>query len=242
MFTIDLYTVLRRFNPPMLLFDSTSPVRYRLEYTCRETFADINATDTVQSYLTSNYPSLDDTLQSFERLKIRAEVDLVVRTARFVVERMCVCVSSSRSLSMRRNMRWTCLISYFSGECASWLFLFRDARSFYLNRLSEFIHNPYLRQRQVDLSLFNQINDNDEEQQHPMKMSSKYIPLLPKDLCHIPLRPIDDDSLANMNKRSRLKGRFPFHLPSFLHKRRFFSMKSASTSAAKSEAKKKRIF
>ena len=116
---------------------------------------------------------------------------------------------------------------------ASWLFLFRDARSFCLNRLSEFINNPYLRQRQVDLSLFNQINDTDEEQQHPVKMSSKYIPLLPKDLCHIPLRPIDDDSLANMNKRSRLKGRFPFHLPSFLHKRRFFSMKSSSASGSK---------
>lgn len=60
-------------------------------------------------------------------------------------------------------------------------------------------------------------------------MSSRYIPLLPKDLCHIPLRPIDDDSLGNMNKRSRSKGRFPFHLPSFLHKRKFFSSKSAST-------------
>ena len=117
---------------------------------------------------------------------------------------------------------------------ASWLFLFRDARSFCLNRLSEFINNPYLRQRQVDLSLFNQINDNDEEQL-PVKMSSKYIPLLPKDLCHIPLRPIDDDSLANMNKRSRLKGRFPFHLPSFLHKRRFFSMKSSSASGSHSK-------
>jgi len=92
-----------------------------------------------------------------------------------------------------------------------------------LQKLSEFVNNPYLRQREIDLLLFNQ----NEEQQ--IKMSSKYIPLLPKDLCHIPLRPIDDDSLGNMNKRSRSKGRFPFHLPSFLNKRRFFTTKSAST-------------
>ncbi|CAF0963562.1 unnamed protein product [Adineta steineri] len=93
-----------------------------------------------------------------------------------------------------------------------------------LQKLSEFVNNQYLRQREVDLSLFNQ-----SEEQQQIKMSSKYIPLLPKDLCHIPLRSIDDDSLANMNKRSRSKGRFPFHLPSFLNKRRFFSTKSSST-------------
>ena len=84
------------------------------------------------------------------------------------------------------------------------------------------MNNPYLRQRQIDLTLFNQ----HEEQE--IKMSSKYIPLLPKDLCHISLRPHDDDSLGNMNKRSRSKGRFPFHLPSFLNKRRFFSTKSST--------------
>jgi hypothetical protein len=91
-------------------------------------------------------------------------------------------------------------------------------------RLSEFVNNPYLRQRQIDFSISNQ---NDDQQ---IKMSSKYIPLLPKDLCHIPLRPIDDDSLGNLNKRSRSKGRFPFHLPSFLNKRKFFSTKSSTTS------------
>jgi len=62
-------------------------------------------------------------------------------------------------------------------------------------------------------------------------MSSKYIPLLPKDLCQIPLRPTDEDSLGNRNKRSRSKGRFPFHLPSFLHKKKFFSSKSSNTPA-----------
>jgi hypothetical protein len=59
-------------------------------------------------------------------------------------------------------------------------------------------------------------------------MSSRYIPLLPKDLLNTPLRPHDNDSLDNMNKRSRSKGRFPFHLPSFLNKRRFFSTKSST--------------
>ncbi len=98
-------------------------------------------------------------------------------------------------------------------------------------RLSEFVSNPYLCQRQIDLSLFDQ---NDEQQ---IKMSSKYIPLLPKDLCHIPLRSIDDDSLGNINKRSRSKGRFPFHLPSFLNKRKFFSTKSSSAPAQSSKTR-----
>lgn len=62
-------------------------------------------------------------------------------------------------------------------------------------------------------------------------MSSRYIPLLPKDLCLIPLRPVDEDSLGNMNKRSRSKGRFPFHLPAFLNKRRLFSTKGSSTTS-----------
>ena len=84
------------------------------------------------------------------------------------------------------------------------------------------MNNPYLRERQVDPLLF-ALN---EEQS--IKMSSRYIPLLPKDLCHIPLRPIDDDSLGNVNKRSRSKGRFPFHLPSFLNKRKFFTLKSST--------------
>jgi hypothetical protein len=90
------------------------------------------------------------------------------------------------------------------------------------------VNNPYLRQREIDLSIFNQ---NDDQQ---IKMSSKYISLLPKDLCHIPLRPNDDDSLGNMNKRSRSKGRFPFHLPSFLNKRKFFSTKSSTTTTPQS--------
>jgi hypothetical protein len=96
-----------------------------------------------------------------------------------------------------------------------------------LIRLSELINNRYLCQRQIDLSLFNEINSIEEQQ---IKMSSRYIPLLPKDLCQIPLRAIDDDSLGNMNKRSRSKGRFPFHLPSFLNKRKFFSTKSSQSS------------
>lgn len=95
-----------------------------------------------------------------------------------------------------------------------------------LQKLAEFTQNPYLRQREVDLTLFVQ---NNEQQ---TKMSSRYIPLLPKDLCQIPLRPIDADSLANMNKRSRSKGRFPFHLPHFLNKR-LFPGKSTSTQSGK---------
>jgi hypothetical protein len=98
---------------------------------------------------------------------------------------------------------------------------------FYL-RLSTSVNNPYITQRQIDQAILTQTQDNDEQS---IKMSSKYVSLLPKDLCHIPLRPIDDDSLANMNKRSRSKGRFPFHLPSFLNKRRFFSTKSSSVPA-----------
>jgi hypothetical protein len=73
-------------------------------------------------------------------------------------------------------------------------------------------------------------------------MSSKYIPLLPKDLCHIPLRPHDNDSLGNMNKRSRSKGRFPFHLPSFLNKRRFFSSKSSSPPPQPSKNRNGKLF
>lgn len=93
-------------------------------------------------------------------------------------------------------------------------------------RLSTYVNNPYLLQRQIEPASFTNNQRNDEQ---TVKMSSRYIPLLPKDLCQIPLRSIDDDSLGNMNKRSRGKGRFPFHLPSFLHKRRFFSTKSTST-------------
>lgn len=116
------------------------------------------------------------------------------------------------------KMPLECSINYYKSK----LILFHSSFSFRSYRLSELVNNPYLRQRQIDLSSFNQ---NDEQ---PMKMSSRYIPLLPKDLCHIPLRPVDDDSLANMNKRSRSKGRFPFHLPSFLNKRKFFSSKSST--------------
>ncbi|CAF4191591.1 unnamed protein product, partial [Rotaria sp. Silwood2] len=101
-----------------------------------------------------------------------------------------------------------------------------------LQKLSEYVNNPYLRQRQIDIPFAIQ----NEEQR--TKMSSKYIPLLPKDLCHIPLRPLDDDLLENMNKRSRSKGRFPFHLPSFLNKRKFFTTKSSSTTP--SQASKNR--
>lgn len=118
---------------------------------------------------------------------------------------------------MMRRMVWECSINYYRSK-----FLFRKTVFSRLFRLSELVNNPYLRQRQIDLASFNQ---NDDQ---TMKMSSRYIPLLPKDLCHIPLRPVDDDQLANMNKRSRSKGRFPFHLPSFLNKRRFFSTKSST--------------
>jgi len=165
MFTIDLYTV--------------------LQYTCRETFSELDTNLTFESYLINNYPSLNDTIHSFRRLKIRAEIDLVPFTL---------------------------------DDTKHAVKIFNEL----LQKLSEFVNNPYLRQRQIDLTLFNQ---NDEQQ---IKMSSKYIPLLPKDLCHIPLRPTDDESLGNVNKRSRSKGRFPFHLPSFLNKRKFFSTKSST--------------
>jgi len=165
MFTIDLYTV--------------------LQYTCRETFSELDTNLTFESYLINNYPSLNDTIHSFRRLKIRAEIDLVP----FTLD------DTKHGVNMFNQL---------------------------LQKLSEYVNNPYLRQRQIDTSLFTQ----NEEQE--IKMSSKYIPLLPKDLCHIPLRPIDDDSLENMNKRSRSKGRFPFHLPSFLNKRKFFTTKSSS--------------
>ena len=112
------------------------------------------------------------------------------------------------------------LINYYKSKIP---FKEKNTIEYFRFRLSEFVNNPYLRQRQIDLTLFNQ---NDEQQP---KMSSQYIPLLPKDLLHIPLRPIDDDSLGNVNKRSRSKGRFPFHLPSFLNKRKFFFNKSSST-------------
>jgi len=124
-------------------------------------------------------------------------------------------------------MRLEYLINYYKSK----ILLFQKKKTsiqFLLIRLSELVNNPYLRQRQIELTLFDQ---HDEQQ---MKMSSKYIPLLPKDLCHIPLRSIDDDSLGNVNKRSRSKGRFPFHLPSFLNKRRFFFSKSSSSTTPSS--------
>ncbi|CAF2488837.1 unnamed protein product [Rotaria sp. Silwood2] len=175
MFTIDLYTV--------------------LQHTCRETFSDIDTNLSFESYLINKYPSLNDTIHSFRRLKIRAEIDLVPFT--FDDTKLAI--------------KW-----------------FNQL----LQKLSEYVNNPYLRQRQIDIPFAIQ----NEEQR--TKMSSKYIPLLPKDLCHIPLRPLDDDLLENMNKRSRSKGRFPFHLPSFLNKRKFFTTKSSSTTP--SQASKNR--
>ena len=86
------------------------------------------------------------------------------------------------------------------------------------SRLSELVKNPYLCQRQIDL-----FNRTDHEQR---RMSSDYVPLLPKDLCQIPLQSIDDEALRNIKKRSRLKDRFPFQLPSFIHKHRFFTSRS----------------
>ncbi|CAF1052462.1 unnamed protein product [Rotaria sp. Silwood1] len=166
MFTIDLYTV--------------------LQHTCRETFSDIDTNSPFESYLINHYPALNDTIHSFRRLKIRAEIDLVP----FTLDDTKLAIKMFNQL---------------------------------LQKLSEFVNNPYLRQRQINLPLATQT----EEQR--IKMSSKYILLLPKDLCHIPLRPVDDDSIENMNKRSRSKGRFPFHLPSFLNKRKFFTTKSSST-------------
>ncbi|CAF0884139.1 unnamed protein product [Adineta ricciae] len=165
MFVVDLYTV--------------------LQYTCRETFSDLDAGASFESYIINNYPPLNETIHLFRKLKIRAEVDLVP----FTLD------------DTKEGVR-----------------LFNQL----LHKLAEYVSNPYLRQREIDLSLFVQ---NTEQE---MKTSSRYIPLLPKDLCQIPLRQIDADSLGNMNKRSRSKGRFPFHLPSFLNKRRFFSTKSSS--------------
>jgi len=49
-----------------------------LEYTCRETFSDIDTTASFESYLINNYPSLNETIHLFRKLKIRAELDLVV--------------------------------------------------------------------------------------------------------------------------------------------------------------------
>ncbi len=49
-----------------------------LEHTCRETFSDIDTHATFEAYLINHYPSLTDTVQTFRRLKIRAEFDLVV--------------------------------------------------------------------------------------------------------------------------------------------------------------------
>ena len=49
-----------------------------LEYTCRETFSDLDTNSSFESYLINNYPSLNDTIVSLRRLKIRAEIDLVV--------------------------------------------------------------------------------------------------------------------------------------------------------------------
>lgn len=107
--------------------------------------------------------------------------------------------------------------------------MFEDVIEFMIEqphfRLSEYVNNPYLIQRQVDPGSFVNLQEHDDAS---MKTSARYIPILPKEICQIPLRPIDDDSLANMNKRSRSKGRFPFHLPSFLNKRKFFSLKSST--------------
>ncbi|CAF0766914.1 unnamed protein product [Rotaria sordida] len=165
MFTIDLYNV--------------------LQHTCQETFSDMDTNLPFESYLINNYPSLNETIHSFRRLKIRAEIDLVP----FTLDDTKVAIKMFNQL---------------------------------LQKLSEFVNNPYLRQRQINMP----ISTQNEEQR--IKMSSNYIPLLPKDLCHIPLRPVDDDSLENRNKRSRSKGRFPFHLPS-VFKRKFFTTKSSST-------------
>ena len=189
------------------------------EYTCRETFTDLDTNLSIESHLIHNYPSLKDNIHSFRRLKIRAEIDLVVSTFHCQLSIIHFFIFFSHSVSMIRRMQLECSINYYKSKFN----LHQFSLTFRSFRLSELVNNPYLRQRQIDLSSFNQ---NDEQ---PMKMSSRYIPLLPKDLCHIPLRPVDDDLLANMNKRSRSKGRFPFHLPSFLNKRKFFSSKSSTT-------------
>lgn len=52
-----------------------------LENTCRETFPDLDTNLSFESYLINNHPILNETVHSFRRLKIRAEIDLVVRTS-----------------------------------------------------------------------------------------------------------------------------------------------------------------
>ena len=212
MFTIDLYTVLRKFSH----LKRRKIYSFVAEYTCRETFTDLDTNLSFESYLINNYPSLNDAVHSFRRLKIRAEIDLVVNNFPNLDYSLPPLLQPFTLDDAKNGVGMFNQLLQKSISPPSFDFLIR------LFRLSEFVNNPYLRQRQIDLSSFNQ---NDDQ---PMKMSSRYIPLLPKDLCHIPLRPVDDDLLANVNKRSRSKGRFPFHLPSFLNKRRFFSTKSST--------------
>jgi len=178
---------------------------FYLENTCREIFSDLDSNHSFESYLITNYPSLNDTVHTFRRLKVRAEVDLVVCEFHcFLFVRKLIFDFQPFTLD----------------ETKRTIEIFNEI----LQKLSDFVHNSYIREREVDLDLFNQLDDQ-------VQMSSKYIPLLPKDLCQIPLRPTDEDSLGNRNKRSRSKGRFPFHLPSFLHKKKFFSSKSSNTPA-----------
>jgi hypothetical protein len=75
MFTIDLYNVLRKLKTILIIHFIIFSI---LENTCRETFSDLDTNLSFESYLINNYPSLNDTIHSFRRLKIRAEIDLVV--------------------------------------------------------------------------------------------------------------------------------------------------------------------
>ena len=54
-----------------------------LELTCRETFPDIETNVKWKTYLIRQFPALSETIQSFERLKVRAEIDLVVKLSSF---------------------------------------------------------------------------------------------------------------------------------------------------------------
>lgn len=62
----------------------------RLEYTCRETFPDLDGNTTFESYLISHYPPLNESMQTFRRLKIRAEIDLVVRHSPLLLLRISI--------------------------------------------------------------------------------------------------------------------------------------------------------
>ena len=117
MFLVDLYTLLRK----AVEYDLCRIYRFfSVEYTCRETFSDLDSGASFESYIINNYPALNETIHLFRKLKIRAEVDLVVCLASFSQRTshldMRVLFRFSHLHSMIQRREFDCSISYYKNS------------------------------------------------------------------------------------------------------------------------------